>query len=131
LNKDPYGQLASALYSSVGKHTRQALGGVGAVLGTITGTGLKLDDFKHEFQDYLVAELPGLLSVPSHMVTGTMKQSGQQDWENQQTTFNFDETEFEDARLSLVLKPGDRVLAVRVNGGNDVVVVCKVVSGHG
>lgn len=26
------------------------------------------------------------------------------------------------------MKPGDRVLAMRVNGGNDVVVLCKVVS---
>ncbi|KHF35866.1 hypothetical protein CM49_01804 [Paenibacillus sp. P1XP2] len=104
MNKDPYGQLASALYSTVGKHTRQALGGVGAVLGTITGTGLKLDDFKHEFQDYLVAELPGLLSVPGHMETGTMMQSGQLNWENKQTSFNFDETEIEDARLSLAFR---------------------------
>lgn len=131
MNKDPYGQLASALYSTVGKHTRQALGGVGAVLGTITGTGLKLDDFKHEFQDFMVAELPGVLAVPGSVmaVTPMLDVRSAEDPKQEESSSN--ETEIEDARLSLALKPGDRVLAVRVNGGNDVVVVCKVVSGHG
>lgn len=128
MNKDPYGQLASALFSSVGKHTKQALGGVGAVLGTITGTGLKLDDFKHEFQDYMVAELPGLFSVPRHNVNGTAA-SAEHNWG--ETSFDFQETEIEDVSLKLALKPGDRVLVVQVNGGNDVVVVCKVVSANG
>ncbi|GIO32008.1 MULTISPECIES: hypothetical protein [Paenibacillus] len=130
MNKDPYGQLASALYSSVGKHTRQAIGGVGAVLGTITGTGLKLDDFKHEFQDFMVAELPGVLSVPSSVLTGTTMLEERSVGENKQEPSS-NETKIEDSRLSLTLKPGDRVLAVRVNGGNDVVVVCKVVTGNG
>ncbi len=131
MNKDPYGQLASALYSSVGKHTRQALGGVGAVLGTITGTGLKLDDFKHEFQDFMVAELPGVLTVPGSVMAGTPMLDVRSAGDPKQEESSSNETEIEDARLSLALKPGDRVLAVRVNGGNDVVVVCKVVSGHG
>ncbi|WP_339322306.1 hypothetical protein [Paenibacillus sp. FSL W8-0194] len=131
MNKDPYGQLASALYSSVGKHTRQALGGVGAVLGTITGTGLKLDDFKHEFQDYLVAELPGVLAVPGSVMAGTPMLDVRSAGDLKQEETSSAKTEIEDARLSLALKSGDRVLAVRVNGGNDVVVVCKVVSGHG
>lgn len=72
LNKDPYGQLASSLYASMSKQTRQAMGGVGAVLGTITSTGLKLDDFKHELQDYMVAELPGMLSLPRYTAKGTV-----------------------------------------------------------
>ncbi|MEC0239241.1 hypothetical protein P4H66_05145 [Paenibacillus dokdonensis] len=133
MNKDPYGQLASALYSSVGKHARQAFGGTGAVLGTITGTGLKLDDFKHELQDYMVAETPGLFTVPRYMVTGTTVQAEQPNWDNKQidTSFYFEKNEVEDVSLKLALQPGDRVLAVRVNGGNDVVVVSKVVSGHG
>lgn len=135
MNKDPYGQLASALHSSFTQHTRQALGGVGAVLGTITPTGLKLDDFKHELQDYLVAELPGLLSTPRNMVVGTTTKAEEPYWEDKQlkTSFYFDKTEVEDVRLELDkgLKPGDRVLAVRVNSGNDVVVVCKVVTGRG
>ncbi|WP_106766824.1 hypothetical protein [Paenibacillus faecalis] len=129
MNNDPYGQLASSLYSSLNKQTRQALGGVGAVLGTVTSTGLKLDDFKHEFQDYMVAELPGLLSLPRRTVTG------QTTWEGKQVelSFDFEESEVEEARLEpgKGLKPGDRVLAIRVNGGNDVVVVSKVVNAHG
>ncbi|OXL87331.1 hypothetical protein BCV73_32895 [Paenibacillus sp. SSG-1] len=136
MNKDPYGQFASSLYASVGKHTRQALGGVGAVLGTITSTGLKLDDFKHEMQDYMVAELPGLLALPRYMAVGASgTRTDTPNWGSvaMDKTFYFDETEVPDAALKLGagLKPGDRVLAVRVNGGDDVVVVCRVVSGRG
>jgi len=129
LNKDPYGQLASSLYASLNKQTRQAVSGIGAVLGTITSTGLKLDDFKHEMPDYMVAELPGLLSMPRYTAKGIVTLGGQQ----QNMVFDMEENEIEDTRLELGkgLKPGDRVLAVRVNGGNDVVVVCKVVSSGG
>ncbi|MEK4980997.1 hypothetical protein [Bacillus sp. FSL K6-6540] len=129
MNKDPYGQLASSLYASLNKQTRQAMGGVGAVLGTITSTGLKLDDFKHELQDYMVAELPGLLTLPRYTAVGTATLGGQP----QEMTFDVEENEVEDTLFELGkgLKPGDRVLAVRVNSGNDVVVVCKVVSSGG
>ncbi|GAB6988045.1 hypothetical protein [Paenibacillus pini] len=115
MSKDPYGHFADVMRTSMSNQTRQALNGVGAVLGTITGTGLKLDDFKHELQDYLIAELPGTLSISSKTVKET--------------------TPIRDGEEVLLelkkgLKPGDRVLAMRVNSGNDVVVVCKVVSGH-
>lgn len=129
MNKDPYGQLASSLYASFHKQTRQAIGGVGAVLGTITSTGLKLDDFKHELQDYMVAAIPGLLTLPRRMMKGSAS------WEGKRVEMSLDleETEVENTCLELGtgLKPGDRVLAVRVNSGNDVVVVCKVVNSHG
>lgn len=135
MSKDPYGAFVSVMQSSMVGHTRQALSGVGAVLGTITSTGLKLDDFKHELQDYLVAELPGLLSVPRHMYKGTSTSVESENWEGKElkTSFYIGEDELEDVNLSLNegLKPGDRVLAIRVNSGNDVVVVCKVVNGRG
>lgn len=135
MSKDPYGAFVSVMQSSMAGHTRQALSGVGAVLGTITSTGLKLDDFKHELQDYLVAELPGLLSVPRHMYKGTSTSVESENWEGKElkTSFYIGEDELEDVNLSLNkgLKPGDRVLAMRVNSGNDVVVVCKVVNGRG
>lgn len=135
MSKDPYGAFVSIMQSSMAGHTRQALSGVGAVLGTITSTGLKLDDFKHELQDYLIAELPGLLSVPRHMYIGTSTSVEEESWEGKElkTSFYIDEDKLEDVTLSLKegLKPGDRVLAVQVNGGNDVVVVCKVVNGRG
>ncbi|APB72255.1 hypothetical protein PPYC1_18585 [Paenibacillus polymyxa] len=135
MSKDPYGAFVSVMQSSMAGHTRQALSGVGAVLGTITSTGLKLDDFKHELQDYLVAELPGLLSVPRHMYKGTSTAVESENWEGKElkTSFYIGEDELEDVNLSLNegLKSGDRVLAVRVNSGNDVVVVCKVVNGRG
>lgn len=135
MSKDPYGAFVSVMQSSMAGHTRQALSGVGGVLGTITSTGLKLDDFKHELHDYLIAELPGLLSVPRHMYKGTSTAVESENWEGKElkTSFYIGEDELEDVNLSLNegLKPGDRVLAVRVNSGNDVVVVCKVVSGRG
>lgn len=133
MNKDPYGQLASALYSSVGKHAKQAMGGVGAVLGTITDTGLKLDDFKHELQDYMVAELPGFFSVPRSMLLGTAVQAEQPSWGNKQmdTSFYVDKSEIKDVSLKLKLSPGDRVLAMQINGGNDAVVLCRVVNADG
>ncbi|MDO3408554.1 hypothetical protein QWJ34_02100 [Saccharibacillus sp. CPCC 101409] len=80
--------------SAMKGHTRQMASGLGGVLGTVTASGVKLDDFKHEIQDYLLAELPG------------MPESGG-------------------------FKPGDRVLAIRVNGGSDIVVLCKVVGADG
>ncbi|MEK5405394.1 hypothetical protein MKX36_05540 [Paenibacillus sp. FSL W8-0439] len=135
MSKDPYGAFVSVMQSSMAGHTRQALSGVGSVLGTITSTGLKLDDFKHELQDYLVAELPGLLSVPRHMYKGTSTSVEPENWEGKElkTSFYIGEDKLKDVNLSLNkgLKPGDRVLAMRVNSGNDVVVVCKVVNGRG
>ncbi|MDP4098985.1 hypothetical protein OIN60_19865 [Paenibacillus sp. P96] len=132
MNKDPYTNLASALHSTFSKQTKQAVSGVGAVLGTITATGLKLDDFKHELQDYMIAELPGMLALPRYMGTGTTAKLEEPYWDDKQinTSFYMEKTDIEDVRLELNqgLKPGDRVLAVRVNGGNDVVVVCRVVS---
>jgi len=133
LNKDdPYGHFADVMRGAMSNHTRQAVSGLGAVLGTITSSGVKLDDFKHEVQDYFVAEYPGTLELPERETTGAI--SGISEVANGGTTsegrFLLQKEEVEEATLSLGkgMKPGDRVLAMRVNGGNDVVVLCKVVS---
>lgn len=133
--KDPYGQFAEVMRSTMSKHTQQAVSGLGAVLGTMTGSGVKLDDFKHEIQDYMVAELPGMLEVPEHTYVGSTYPLGQGGTSGTSTKsdYVFDKTEVEETVLHLNkgLKAGDRVLALRVNSGNDVVIVCKVVSGNG
>jgi hypothetical protein len=52
---------------------------------------------------------------------------------SQLTRFDYIETKIDDVRLNWAqgIKPGDRVLAVPVNGGKDAVVVCKVVKTGG
>lgn len=133
--KDPYGHFADVMRSTMSKHTQQAVSGLGAVLGTMTLSGVKLDDFKHEIQDYMVAELPGMLELPQRIYTGSTHEQGQGTFHGNATLsdYAFDPTEVEDTVLYLNkgLKPGDRVLALRVNSGNDVVIVCRVVSGNG
>jgi len=135
LNKeDPYGQFADVMRGAMSTHSRQAVSGLGAVFGTITASGVKLDDFKHEVQDYLVAELPGTLGLPEREQAGAI--SGISDVAGGGTTgtgrFLLQKEEVEETVLSLGrgLKAGDRVLAMRVNGGNDIVVLCKVVSAN-
>lgn len=102
---NPFKELAVLLDGRINNHTSLALSGVHAELGTITPTGLKLDGFKHEISDYLVAEH---LSMDGQYFTETVQ------GENVKTP---DELK--------PLKPGDRVLCVPV--GNEVVVVCRVV----
>ncbi|OWR33204.1 hypothetical protein CDO73_00565 [Saccharibacillus sp. O23] len=111
--------------------TQQAVGGVGGVLGTITSSGLKLDDFKYELKDYLVAELPGRLTLPARKEKAKVLSSSSEDSEPQ--GFEFENTEIEEAnwQLANALKAGDRVLAIRILGGNEVVVICKVVTIDG
>lgn len=133
--KDPYGQFAEVMRSTMSKHTQQAMSGLGAVLGTMTGSGVKLDDFKHEIQDYMIAELPGMFEMPERTDVGRTYPLGQggNGGTATKSDFVFDKVEVEETVLHLNkgLKAGDRVLALRVNSGNDVVIVCKVVSGNG
>ncbi|WP_420805398.1 hypothetical protein [Paenibacillus sanguinis] len=118
---------------NVAKKAAEALSGVSAELGKITETGLKLDGFKHEIPDYFVAELPGTLRLPQLALRGSVSEfkytetssvSGHGD-------FLYQASETRDVVLTLSYKPGDRVLALPLNGGNDAIVLCKVVSGNG
>lgn len=131
---DPYAALAVSLRENAAKKAAEALSGVSAELGSITATGLKLDSFKHEIKDYLVAEFPGTLKLPELKLTGSV--SGLKDGGGGsvggQGVFSFDgPSETEEVSLTLRYKPGDRVLALPVNGGNDAIVICRVVSGNG
>lgn len=128
---DPYKEIASALESRMKKHANNVIMGVPCELGTITATGLKLDSFKHEITDYLVADWLLKVYFPKFEITGT--QEGLKDSlngvVNGQATFSFDATTIDEVHLELKadLKPGDRVLVIPINGGNDYIVVTKVV----
>ena len=88
-----------------------ATSAVSAELGTITTNGLKLDRFKYEIQDYLVAEY---LITPTTITTEISGSDGHTHM-------------IKIPEQLQPLKEGDRVLAVPVNGGRDFVVIAKVV----
>lgn len=128
---DPFKQLTSLLDMRISERAGNAITGIPSELGTITATGLILDSFKHEVQDYLVAEWFVTAHFPSIQVKGQVV--GLRDGENRpvigDASFSFDPFKVEDLRLELKagLKPGDRVLAVPLNRGNDAIVICRVV----
>ena len=132
---DPFRALASVLEMRMSQHAGRALNGVPAELGTITATGLKLDNFKHEIQDYYVADWLAKIHFPQMTLTGS--QTGLQDGEGRAVTgtatFTFDPAQINEVRINWKsgLRPGDRVLAVPVNGGRDAVVLCRIVPGGG
>ncbi|EOS57665.1 hypothetical protein [Paenibacillus barengoltzii] len=133
MSNDPYAALAVSLRENAARKAAEVLTGATAELGTVTGTGLKLDSFKYEIQDYYVAEFPGILKLPELKMTGEvrgLRDSGGGGVEGQ-GQFTFMPSETKDAVLSLKLQPGDRVLALPLNGGNDAIVLCRVVSGNG
>ncbi|MFC4600677.1 hypothetical protein [Cohnella hongkongensis] len=137
---DPFKSLVATLDSRFSGIAAKSLSGVPSELGTITGTGVKLDSFKYEIPDYYVADWVAELELPAFSLVGTMiapvDEAGNPlggGAPSQRTRFDFDETKIGEVRLnwSAGIKPGDRVLAVPVNGGKDAVIVCKVVSSNG
>ncbi|MBB6673024.1 hypothetical protein [Cohnella nanjingensis] len=123
-----------------GSIAQQAVSGVPAELGTITSTGLLLDSFKHELKDYLVADWLVDVQLPPFSLVGKMKQPVDADGNILSTTttsswtkFEFNETTIREVRMNWKagMQPGDRVLAVPVNGGRDVIVICRVVDAGG
>ncbi|OKP91334.1 hypothetical protein [Paenibacillus sp. P32E] len=126
---DAYDALHEAFHEAFGKKIGESLAGVPAEMGTITVSGLKLDSFKHEIQDYLVAGWSVRLSMPAYTLSGTINSSSG----SGAATFNVPAKEIEDVQVDMAagLQPGDRVLTIPVNGGNDVVVICRVVDNGG
>ena len=137
---DPFKSLAATLENRFSGIAAKSLSGVPSELGTITGSGVKLDSFKYEIPDYYVAEWVTELELPAFSLIGTMVAPVDEACNPigggtpaQLTRFDFNETKIGEVRLnwSAGIKPGDRVLAVPVNGGKDAVIVCKVVSSNG
>lgn len=141
---NPYKELASILDMRMKGHAGQALSGVPCELGTMTATGLKLDNFKHEIQDYLVADWELKIELPQASrviktaapvnpdgsdVPGSTQYSSLSRLDfNVQGMGDPAATVKVHLNMKAGLKPGDRVLVLPVNGGQDFVVLCKVVS---
>lgn len=129
---NPYNELASELKSRMQKQIGKGMTGISGELGTITESGLKLDTFKHEIHDYMVADWLVKLTLPAFNISGT--QSGLKDSVNGEVTgtasWSFPSTIIDQVHIELKpdLQPGDRVLCVPVNNGLDVIIVCKVVA---
>jgi len=137
---DPFKKLVATLENRLSGIAAQNLSGVPSELGTITEAGLKLDSFKYDIPDYLVAEWVTTVHFPAFSLVGTMTSPVNEDGSevggaavSQRTRFDFVEAEVENIRLNWQagMKPGDRVLAVPVNGGREAVVLCKVVNSGG
>lgn len=133
---NPYKKLASVIEQRVAGHAAQAVSGMRCELGTITAGGLKLDSFKWEVRDYLVADWNVKIHLPSFFFVGTGTSPVDSEGNplpeavtSDLTKYSFIAKEVEDVQLELKteLIPGDRVMAAPVNGGQDYVVLCKVV----
>lgn len=127
---DPYLALASTIKSHMEAHAKGAISGVATDLGTITDTGLKLDSFKDEIQDFFVGSWSVNMKLPAFTISGILKPEG---GVATNAEYEVQPTEIKGVQFNFVsgLKSGDRVLVVPINGGNDAVVICKVVSSGG
>lgn len=112
---DPYKQLAGVIDKRMKTHTKIATAGISAELGVITVQGVKLDNFKYEFQEYFIADYL-TLEEPDFTVT--------------EETLEHTHQVKTPAQLEK-LKVGDRVLAVPINNGNDLVIIARVVKHSG
>lgn len=132
---DPYRQIADIVVEQAKKAAGNALSGIPCELGTITASGLKLDTFKYEIPNYLVAEWMAKIYLPAHtmLATETAPVDSQGSPLPGATTvhakYDFETKEIDQVKIEIKpdLQPGDRVLAIPVNGGQDAVVICKVV----
>lgn len=136
---DPYVSFASSLKQQISGHTQQMMLGTGAELGTITATGLKLDHFKHEIQDYYVADFNVTLAMPAYTQKGKIKVDADHPDSEElgsgtgKMDYEVEAAEIPKVGMSLAkgLVAGDRVVVLQLNGGQDAVVLCKVVSAGG
>lgn len=155
MNKDPFKTLAGVLDDRIRDFASGATQGIPCELGTMTAGGVKLDRFKHEIQDPLVLEpvidydIEFSLEVPAHEETGTivlpeiptnempplhMTKAGEY-----QVTYKFNPWYYDAGTLGKIkatkvrlkykpeYKPGDRVLCALVNGGQDLVIISRVI----
>lgn len=130
---DPYTALVVALRNNSRDQLQEGLSGVALELGTITSSGLKLDRFKYEINDYMTAEFPGRLCMPKLELAGRtdlLEDSAGSRFRGQ-GQFSFEPSETEDASFLVQYKPGDRVLVIPLEGGHEALVICKVVGRSG
>ncbi len=142
-NDNPFSELVGIVNKQSQFHAEVSLQGVPPVLGTMTETGVILDDFKHEIQDPLYADWLVKLDMPQISRTAIMAAPVKEDPRGDDmddgstkyalTRIDFhgegDVTEIFKAHIEIKssLKAGDRVLVIPINRGQDCVIICKVV----
>lgn len=108
---DIFNEIARTIHGNTNNAIEGAMFGTGLALGTLTPTGLKLDNFKHEFNDYLILDYLKLEeSYYTELETCTVGHRH----------------EFKTPDHIKKLQPGDRVLVAQF--GADNVIVGRVVS---
>ncbi len=142
LINNPFSELASIVNKQSRFHAESSLQGVPPVLGTMTETGVILDDFKHEIKDPLYADWLVKLDMPQISRTVNMSAPVKEDPRGDDipgstvsilTRIDFhgdgNATEIFNVHIDLKssLKSGDRVLVIPINRGQDCVIICKVV----
>lgn len=123
MQEDPYSELFGMLRGQMSSSAEEAIKGgwVTAELGTMTGDlGLKLDRFKHVINDYMVSHHL-TLAEPDFTDTEVVGGGGGD------AEFAPHSHPVITPKQLLPLHPGDRVLVVPVNGGQDFVIVARVV----
>jgi len=108
-----YRELARGIKNMAKKQSNSAVNGLYPELGTITSTGLLLDRFKYEFNEFLIAEY---LSFPDIFASTAAAGSD----------LHSHDVLTPDQLKSL--QAGDRVLAIPVNDGQDYVVIARVIA---
>lgn len=117
-------ELIDLLDNRMKQHAAGALVGTLCVLGTITANGVKLDDFKHEITDPLYAWWTFKLSIPAHIINAV------HDPPNSTTVHAIQAHDIDRVAVDFKvdMQPGDRVLVIPINNGQDCVILCKVVT---
>jgi len=143
---DHFKKLANVFDKRMAGHVTGGTMGMSCVLGTMTATGVLLDDFKHEIKDPLYADWTVKLTIPlgSRIVAAAAPVTAQGEDIPNVTAFTLTRMDFANqdddgvggandimrvnVELKSRLKEGNRILAIPVNGGQECVIICKVVS---
>ncbi|MED1851826.1 hypothetical protein P4V33_09190 [Brevibacillus borstelensis] len=133
---NPFAHMVAMLDERSTGHSQKSTLGLKSEFGTITKTGLKLDNFKHEITDFYVAEWLAKITLPEFSLIGTATSPVDDEGRplpgsstSPLTRYDFKKREIDKVKVEMIpdLKEGDRVLCVPVDDGDDVVVICKVV----
>lgn len=108
---DVFNEIVRTMHDKTNKTINEAMFGTGLALGTLTETGLKLDNFDPEFKDYLVLDY---LKLNDSYYTESA------------TCTSSHKHEFKTPDNLKKLKVGDRVLVAQF--GADNVIVGRVVT---
>lgn len=107
---NPFNDIAKMLHNTGRMHAKNAATSVGLSLGTITDSGVLLDDFEEEITNYLVADY---LNIPSDVMAKSTDNA----------------VSVKTPAQLLPLQTGDRVIVAPVNGGHDFVILARAVRG--